>query len=558
VNESRFDPEHSAAIRSMLIQTVDAEPERARRVHLRVALATVLAAIGLTFGGTAVAVAVTGGTLFDVGAPAPVETTSAPEVPSPTPTPTEASPPAPAAPAHPLVVTGDRILPHDLVSSPPSSPLWSVDLPVLGGAPGCSFTTVIDVSDGFALVQQGLWASDMSAEHCDVSANRLGVSLVDTAAGSILWSREWSWEPSDTSTAASLLGTSGRILLWDTLAGTGEVLDLATGETLGTASTPEGLDVGEVYPLTGDSGDVIYAAPRVDAGGQETGTWSVRRADPLDLGGSRWSYELEADVVAGYLPIGNSSSIVNVPFQNDDGTWSNDVLDVDTGIPMAAGVDRRSYTYFDGFTLRTSGATPHVIPTAIAGIDDAGNEFWSREDASGIVVGRVDPPGGKPAAIALSDGSDLALITSGDRLELVDGLTGETKWVADAAACDVDPQNVDRSSAIFTLQPDGVLLEPYKRCAFDYATGAPVDLGGRLHAGELGSAVAYEFAGGAGTGGQSSFDGIVPAAGTATAFDAVTGQELWTLPIASDERWVLAGGYVVGLSDGQMFGIGIG
>jgi hypothetical protein len=38
----------------------------------------VLAAIGLTFGGTAVAVALSGGTLFTVGAPAPVETASAP------------------------------------------------------------------------------------------------------------------------------------------------------------------------------------------------------------------------------------------------------------------------------------------------------------------------------------------------------------------------------------------------------------------------------------------------------------------------------------------------
>lgn len=556
MNESRFDPEHSAAIRSMLIQTVDAEPERARRVHLRVALATVLAAIGLTFGGTAVAVAVSGGSLFTVGAPAPVETTSAPA--APTPTPTEVSSPAPTAPVHPLAITGDRILPHDIVTAPGASPTWSVDLPVVGGAPGCAYDTVIDVSDGYALLQQTLIVGDSTPAVCDPTVNRMALTLVDTALGSIVWGREWSWEPTVTdSTAATLLGTSGRVLVWDPADGAGpaEVLDLATGETLGPVTAPEGFGLRNLTATTGGSGDVVYAAPRIDADGQRTTSWSVRRADPLDLGSPRWSYDLAADDVLGFNLPGNSSSVLSVPFKQGEGPWLHDVLDVETGGVMAAGVDR-SYLYFDGFTLRVAGFTQNFVPSAVAGIDDAGNEVWAREDATGMTVVRIDPPGWKPAAVGLNDGSEVGLFTPDGRLQLVDGISGETKWVVDATGCVLDPAGFDRSAATLELQPDGVLFDPLRGCAFDHATGAPVDAAGRRGAGPLGSAVDYELFGGWGTGGQNAVDGVLPSSGTATGFDAVTGEQLWTLPIASDERWVLAGGYVVGLSNGRMFGIG--
>ncbi|SDZ15638.1 hypothetical protein [Herbiconiux ginsengi] len=558
MNEPRFDPERSAAIRTMLTQTVEAEPARARRVHFRITLAAVLAALGVTFGGTAVAVALSGGSLFTVGAPAPVTTSSSP---APSPSATEAATPAPTptAPSHSLAITGDRIMPHDIVSAPGASPLWSIDLPALGGAPGCTYDTVIDVSDGYAVVQQSLIAASASPDHCDVSSNRLAVTLVDTAAGSIVWSRDWSWEPSDgDSTTARLLGTSGRVLIWDRMAGVGpaEVLELATGETLGPVTVPDGYSIRELNAVPGESGDVIYTAPRLDADGQPTTEWSVRRADPMSLGTPLWSHEITADQVLGYNPIGNSSSVLNVPYLRDGSGWADDVLDADTGAVMAAGVPERSYIYFDGFTLRETGFTPYGVPSAIAGIDDAGNEFWSRESESGIAIGRVDLPGQKPAAIALNDGSDLALFTAGNQLELIEGLTGQAKWTADATACDVDPASFDRSSAFFTLQPDGVLVDVYKRCAFDYATGDAVDVGARRDPGSLGSAVDYELSGGYGTGGQRVFDGVIPGSGTATAFDAVSGEELWTIPIASDERWESAGGYVVGFSDGRMFGIG--
>ncbi|GLK19019.1 hypothetical protein [Herbiconiux flava] len=556
MNESRFDPERSAAIRSMLIQTVDAEPERARRVRLRVALATVLAAIGLTFGGTAVAVALSGGALFTVGAPAPVETTSAPV--ASTPTPTEVSRPEPTAPAHPLVVTGDRILPHDLVSAPASSPAWSIDLPVIGGVPGCSYDTITDVADGYALVQQTLIVGDTTPAVCDSSVNRMAVTLVDTAVGSVVWSREWSWDHTGVdSTTARLLGTSGRVLVWDPAAGAGpaEVLDLATGETLGPVTVPEGYGVGNLSLVTGDSGDVVYPAQRLDAESQRTTAWSIRRADPLDLGNPRWSHELEAEEVLGYNAPGNSSSIVDVPFHRSGGPWIDDVLDLDTGAVMASGVPDRSYLSFDGFTLRASGYTEHFVPSAVAGIDDAGNEVWTREDATGISIVPIDLPGQKPAAVGLNDGSEVALYTGDGRLELVDGITGETKWAVDAPGCVIDPGAFDRSAVALELQPDGVLFDPRRGCAFDHETGASVDPGGRREA-DLGSAVVYELRGGAGTGGRSTIDGVVPGSGTATTLDAVTGEELWTLPIASDERWWSAGGYIVGTSNGRMFGIG--
>jgi len=556
MNESRFDADRSAAIRSILIQTVEAEPARTRRAHLRIAIATILAALGLTLGGTAVAVALSGGSLFTVGAPAPATTSSSP---APSPSVTSTVTPTPTASPHPLAITGDRIVPHDIVSAPESSPRWSIDLPTLGdNPPGCTYDRVIDVSDGYAIVQRSLLAANASPEFCDVSANRLSVALVDTAAGTIVWNRDWSWDPMQTdSTDARLLGTSGRVLIWDPSAGPGpaEVLDLATGKTLGPVVAPDGFLVSELNAVPGDSGDVIFTAPRLGADGQPTTSWSTMRADPLALASPRWSYDLTANQVFNF-PIGNSSSVLNVTYLRNDSGWAADVIDADTGAVMTAGVAERSYIYFDGFTLRETGFNSYGTPTAIAGIDDAGNEFWSRESGSGIGIGRVDRAGQKPGAVALNDSTDVAVFSSSTQLELVDGLTGQTKWVADATACGVDPASFNRSAAEFTLQPDGVLVDVYSGCAFDYATGAAADVGGRRDAGRLGSAVAYELSGGSASSGRSVFEEVIPDSGKASAFDALSGAELWTIPIASDERWESAGGYVIGFSDGRIFGIG--
>jgi hypothetical protein len=557
VNESRFDEGRSAAIRSMLIQTVEAEPVRARRVHLRIAIAAVLAALGLTFGGTAVAVALSGGTLFTSEAPVPVATSSTPvAVPSVTPTPT----PTPTAPAHPLAITGDRIVPHDIVSAPAASPLWSIDLPPVGnGAPGCTYDTVTDVADGYAILQRRLFANSDTPERCDPSANRLSVTLVDTAEGSIVWNRDWTWDPAQTdSTSARLLGTSGRVLIWDASEGVGpaEVLDLATGETIGAVTVPDGYAVRELMQTSDDSGDVIYTARQLAADGQPTTTWTVRRADPLALGDPRWTHEIVADEVLGNSPIGNSSSVLDVGYLRDGVGWAADVLDADTGAVMAGEASERSYLYFEGFTLRETGFTQYGVPSAVAGIDDAGNEVWSRASDAGISVGRVGLPGDKPASLGLNDGSEITLITEGNQMELIDGPTGEVKWTTDASACAINPASFDRNAPGFILQSDGVLVDPYKGCAFDHETGAPVEVGARRDTRELGYTVAYEFVGGWGTGGQRSEEGVIPASGTATAVDAITGDVLWTRPIASDERWRQAGGYVVGFSNGTMFGVG--
>ncbi len=552
MNESGFDPERSAAIRTMLIQAVEAEPGQARQVRLRIALATVLAAIGLTFGGTAVAVALSGGTLFGAGVPAAVPTSSAPSASAPTPQPSDAGPPVATAPAHPLAVTGDRILPHDVVAAPASSPLWSVDLPVPGGVPGCSSDDVIDVADGYALVQQVLMASDSLPEVCDRSANRMAVSLVDTSLGAIEWTREWEWAPTTSGSAsAQLLGTSGRVLVRDATIGQGpaEVLDLATGASLGPVTLPEGVQLRNLSIVAGTSGDVLYTAPRLDASGQPTTSWTVRRANPLDLGNPRWSHDFEASEALGFNTPGNSSLIAHVTYRGGDGPWMLDVLDLDTGAVMAAGAPERSYLSFEGFTLRATGYTERFVPTSVAGIDDAGNEVWNRDDPSGITVVPIDLPGRVPAAVGLNDGSEVALFTRDGRLELVDGISGETIWAVDATGCFFTPDSFDLSSAGLQLQPDGVLFDQREGCAFSHATGAPVDGTGRRGS-ELGSAVDYQLTGGWGTGGQSAVQGVVPGAGTATAFDVVTGAELWSLPIASDERWWSAGGYLVGSRGG--------
>ncbi|SDZ16442.1 hypothetical protein [Herbiconiux ginsengi] len=563
----RFDEQRSAAIRSALLDVVEQSPRRDRRRQVRIAVAAVLAALGLGLGGTAVAFAVTGVSLFgDGGVTAAPPTTSAPATAPSTPPATDA---APAPAAHPLVVTGDPIAPHDILTQPAVTPAWSVQLP--GAGDMCEHPTVIDVADGYALVEVGPTQPPEDSHYdCDLDASRFSLTLVDTSTGAQVWSRDWSWDFTyGDHTAASLLGTSGRVLVWDALGGPGpkEVLDLATGTTVASIDVPEHLALTTLYPVPGDSGDVAVLAQGRDAQGQPTTSWSVMRADPADLANPRWSVPFEAEQ-AGMAQITNTSSILQVTHWVNGQSSALDVYDVDSGALMVGATTDRSYSYYDGFTIRASDQIDYKKARTIAGIDDAGNEVWSRSLDSGYSVAPIlqiaRQPGSSPQLV-----SEVLLIGPGTQLELVDGVTGESRWIADGAACGAGP-GIDGTAVStygFGLTADGVVMRSSDKgavCGFDHGTGAVVDVSQRPSTdfGVSGELAQYRLDGAFGTGGLYSEKGQdappspMPQSGTGTAYDATTGAALWSVPAFYDERWVLAGGYLVGFSQGRVFGIG--
>lgn len=567
MNDSpRFDETRSAAIRSALIDAVEQSPRRDRRRHVRIAVAAVLAALGLGLGGTAVAFAVSGTDLFGGGIVAAPPATS-----TPTPDATSAPDPSPSstAPApHPLVVADAPILPRDVLTTPAATPAWSVQLP--GVNDKCTYAGVLDVSDGFALFQSGPnSAPEDSNYECDLSASHYALTLIDTSTGAQLWTREWSWAFTQSDpTTATLLGTSGRVLVWDFMSGPGpkEVLDLATGETLASVTEPAGFDVTNLYPVPGDSGDVSFVAQKLDDAGQPTASWAVMRADPRDLAVPRWSVPIEAERVMTQ-PIQNSSSILQVQRQP---SGELDVYDVDSGALMVGAATDREYDYYDGFTLRISDSITYQIARTVAGIDDAGNEMWSRTLDSGYAVAPVRQIGARPGGAGSALASQLLLIGPGTQLELIDGPTGKSLWTADGSTCrsgaGLEAPAVDAYG--FSLTADGVILQSSDTgsvCGFDHATGAAVDVSSRpgTWAGVQGVLAQYQLDGaGMGTGGlytdptEVSPPTPMPQSGTGTALDAVTGATLWSVPVYYDERWTFAGGYLVGISQGKVFGIG--
>ncbi|MFB2583415.1 hypothetical protein [Herbiconiux liukaitaii] len=572
----RFDEARSAAIRSALVETVAADAAataahphaRSRSRRLRIALVAVLAALGIGLGGTAVAFAITGTPLFPIAAPvATAEPTST--APAPTASPTATS--APSAPAaHPLVVTDQPIAPHDVLTAPASSPTWSVQLP--GAGDMCEHVSSIDVSDGFALLQSGpAYPPEDSNYTCDLDASRYSLTLIDTSTGEQLWSRDWSWAfTHGDGTSASLLGTSGRVLVWDRLNGPGpkEVLDLATGETLATVTAPAGFAVTDLYPVPGDSGDVSFVTQKLDAAGQPITSWAVMRADPQDLATPRWSVPYEADQ-SSTQPITNSSSMMQVTHRQGDGAEVLDVYDVDSGALMVGATTDRSYSYFDGFTLRASDMIEYEVSRTVAGIDDAGNETWSRSLESGYAVAPVSRIATLPGALGIRPASEVLLIGPGAQLELVDGVTGESRWVVDGSGCPAGGGLSGPAVTTFgwSVTADGLVVQSGDdgvACGFDAETGAAADVTGRLsmYFGAQGALGNYRLEGAMGTGGLYSTKGQaaptypLPQSGVGTAYDTVTGASLWSVPAYYDESWIFAGGYLVGVSEGRVFGIG--
>lgn len=571
-DQPRFDESRSAAIRSMLVSTVADAPRRDHKRHLRIAVISVIAALAAGIGSAGVAVALTGTDLFGAPAPAPAVTETVTAAPPPVQTPKPTAP-APTATPHPLVVTGDPITPHDVLTQPSTTPKWSLTLPGVGDM--CEYPSVVDVSDGYALVQTGpTRPPEDSAYDCNLDESRYSLTLIDTSTGTAIWSRDWTWAfDYNAQTTATLLGTSGRVMVRDLYtssdpaAGPSEVLDVATGATLGDISTPAGLEIDRLDPVPGVSGDVSFVARQLDPAGQPTTNWVVMRSDPRDLGSPLWSVPLQGERVTA-AAIENDSSILQVTRTVDSRRSALDVFDVDTGAVMVADTTDRRYFYYDGFTVRGSDMLDGDIFRSVAGIDEAGNEIWNRTLDSGYRIAPVNRIGADPNS-SFPLVSDVLLVGPGTQLELIDGRTGATRWKADGSACATTSTTSGTfvSTSSFFATSDGLVVsydDDTGRCGFDQATGSSVDVSQRVSPwkGARGLQISYQLTGGMGTGGLWSFKGQKPVPvgsapkGAGTAVDAATGAPLWSIPIAYDEHWDFAGGYLVGFSNGTVFGIG--
>jgi hypothetical protein len=324
-----------------------------------------------------------------------------------------------------------------------------------------------------------------------------------------------------------------------------------------------------LHPLTGPSGDVTFTAQKVGADGAPTGEWVAGRANPLSLDQPVWLRDVPG-VDAGTPAIVNSSSVMEVDYTTpDSGNRMLDVLDVGTGVPMAEGVTGRRYQYLDDITLRLTDFDAHVRPRSVAGIDDEGNEVWSRTSPSpdqGFQIADISGLGTR-AETGLREHTDLLLLGPDLAIEAIDQSTGQTLWTADGSACSQTnfPEGV-RLSPYFVVTSDGLLMQQTDGervpCAFDRETGAAVDVSSRPSIDWWTSEppVVYQLMGGLGTGGLYSVNGQPfqdsGPDGVATAIDAVSGETLWTLPIGYDEVWRYAGGRLVGIAGGTVSGIG--
>ncbi|WP_431247927.1 hypothetical protein [Leifsonia xyli] len=320
-----FTPEHSAAIRQLLIDTVADEPRRRR--HLQILLTSLLSAVAVVLAGGTAALALTGVIHFGSGdtPPAPMPTPTQTVTPTPTPT------PRPTATAAQISVQTSPIAPRDVVSLP-AKPSWGLDVP--GKGDPCGQRAFIDVADGLTLVQTGPAEVGDDGTGCDPVHQNVQLSLVDTIHGTVTWSRNWSWTKragapaGGTVVQTTVLGSSGTILIVDqrVTGGPHDVLRLADGSTLGTFDATAPAD-GLLAPqaVQDGSGDILLAIS------DPSGHGSVERVDPMDAGHPLWSTPVPAPYVSAFISPGDTFGRARVAYTPSGGhpppphwTWRPD------------------------------------------------------------------------------------------------------------------------------------------------------------------------------------------------------------------------------------------
>lgn len=524
-----FDPARSAALRDILHETVATTPRRPSRTRFAV-LGGLIGAAVLLAGGTA-ALALSGALHFGSPEPAPAPATLTPSVtPTPTPTPTPTARPA-------VRVDPGVIAPHD-VDALAAATRWSVDLP--GLQDGCRMNPIAySIGDGLSVFLSGARPKEyeQGGPCTETRDEELGLTLVDTTNGTVLWQRSWSYVsdrlPSFAGTRFQLLGTSGRAMFSSTdgTSAPHDVIDLTTGETVGSYDAAA-LFYGIAVP--GSSGDIIVASPL------NTVPTTISRVDPRDASEPRW-----VTTVDGTSPqiINGTRDATALPFYywTDPETRNFGSIDVEAGT-ISAGPNSTEFSQaLDLITLWTSRAGDGTREETA--VDGAGNALWSAHRSGESRTVPVVVPGAYADSSQAAQNGRLAVVDD-SQVAIVDQLTGRTIWTSDATGCwstgDAFVTEVldDASRNAFT-----VTLYDGTACALDRDTGQPLPDPHIPHVllPDLGPANVY----------QTDWQSRV-----GTAYDRATGRVLWTLDLDSSEYWDFAGGYLVRLSGNTVRSLG--
>lgn len=538
--DAQFDQDRSQAIRAMLIETVSSAPARRRTRRVRVLIGIIVAAVLATGGTTAIAL---GGGVFVSPTP-PVSSVTPPAgTPAGTQTPPPTTPSAVPGP-EPVVATLP-IAPHD-VPVAPTGASWSIDLP--GSTETCMQHEVVSISNGFALFQAGpkITSGDFP-DPCDLSQNELSLTLVDTNTGTRAWSRSWMWDGSasrDVGVDTLVLGTSGRILVNTQEPGFGpeDVLDLASGVTIGSLALSDGEGVRQIQSVAGDSGEVVAAIETFDSPLQPTGPSRVARFDPRDASHPIWSTVVPGSGL-GVRAVTNEISYTAMRYsptglQPGDATYVDGVLNLTTG-EISLRQEFLSYDFFTGYTIRPADYDTEGNPRTLTGLDDEGNQLWKREIPAGSSTTEVLTPTVRPGSSS-QVGNGRFLIASADSLTLVDGLTNATIWTTHPGSCDLTDTASLGLGALVSADGSTLVVNTLSEnaCRFDAVTGTTAEAPSQANWSNPGNSATYELR-----------DGI----GTST--DWQTGETEWSTPSDAD-AWLVAGGQLVARKGNTITAIG--
>ncbi len=530
-----FDPARSAALRDILHETVAAAaPSRPSRARFAVLTGLIAAAL-LLAGGTA-ALALSGVLHFGAPEPAPAPLPASPTVtPTPTPTPTAAAPR--------VLVTNGIVLPHD-VDAAPSGSRWSLTLP--GIDDGCRMPPQeYDLNDGLSVFLSGTRPKEYEGGPCTEGSHdeRIGLTLVDTTNGTILWQRTWAYTADPThgnqGTRFQLLGTSGRAMLTtaDDVQGAHDVIDLATGTTVGTFDPAV---ISWADPVPGSSGDLLVTPVPGDTRSQQGET--ISRIDPRDPSHPKWTTAIEGYGVS-VGPGTHDPQVLPLFYWVDDKTRAFATVDLESGA-VSKQPDLTDFSNsFETVTVWFSTA-PDGTRMQVA-LDGAGRRLWSRPLTPGSYDVAVFRPGTRPGArFRTAPGTDTIAVVSRTSVTLVDQVTGDDLWTTSLAGC--DPVDFLGLPSAYLDSARGAVTVSFaqdRSCSFDRATGRLLSP----------TSIPYDFWS---VLGQRNVYVDPWDTQSGTAYDAATGKTLWTIERHEGERWTFAGGYLIGAFGNTIRSIG--
>jgi hypothetical protein len=369
----------------------------------------------------------------------------------------------------------------------------------------------------------------------------MSLTLVDTHAGEIIWSRDWQWTPGPNEqrlpVQTTVLGASGRILVdsYRESEGPSEVLDLATGDSIAAFEPSTSTEiVTSVNPIPDGSGDVYATFEELGADGGILPYSTVKRLDPANATEPIWSTRLDSTDV-------HASAVQNTLGYTRLTSWVEGaadvelygVLDLSTG-EYSPRSQPFEYDFFTGVTVRSEQADPSAMTHGYTALDDEGNPLWERTEPSGSQLMEVVTAAATPGRTSLDQtGNSQLVLVSGDGAELIDGVTGATMWKTATTDCGFTSNGTGGDAARESADDGSITVVEYgdtiRSCRVDASGAVPVENA------SFSVQARYDY-------GTSSRYQLVD--GRLTAVDMASGDTVWAIDSAANGV-LFAGGYLV-------------